>query len=164
MSTTITVIGTIATDPRLVKPAGGGQLCSFRLASDERRYDREKQSWVEGNTNWFGVVTFRGLASHAHESFHKGDRVLVTGKLRIRDWQTGEKRGTSIEIEAEAIGHDVLWGVSTFEKRSKTASVDQQATDENQQTDARQDAADEHGSSEEQPIGDGFTPELSSAA
>ena len=72
MTTTIQVVGTIATDPKLINPASGTQLCSFRLASDERRYDREKKEWVDGDTNWFGVVSFRGLAGHAHESFRKG--------------------------------------------------------------------------------------------
>lgn len=118
MTTIIHVVGTIATDPKLINPASGTQLCSFRLASDERRYDREKQEWVDGDTNWFGVVAFRGLASHAHQSFRKGDRVMVSGRLRMRKWEKDERRGTSIEIEAEALGHDVRWGVSRFEKRT----------------------------------------------
>lgn len=117
MTTTIHVVGTIATDPKLINPASGTQLCSFRLASDERRYDKEKQEWVDGGTNWFGVVAFRRLASHAHESFHKGDRVMVTGRLRMRNWEKDDRKGVSIEIEAEALGHDVRWGVSKFDKR-----------------------------------------------
>lgn len=117
MTTSITVIGTIATDPKLITPAAGTILCSFRLASDERRYDREKKEWIEGNTNWFGVVAFRTIAAHAHESFHKGDRVIVSGRLRMRSWEKEERRGISVEIEADAIGHDVRWGISKFEKR-----------------------------------------------
>lgn len=118
MTTSINVIGTIATDPRLITPNSGTTLCSFRLASDERHYDREQKKWVDGTTNWFGIVCFRSLAEHAHESFKKGDRVIVRGRLRTRDWEKDGKRGTSIEIEAEALGHDVRWGVSRFEKRT----------------------------------------------
>lgn len=119
MTTTIHVIGTIATDPKLITTTPSGKpLCSFRLASDERRYDREKQEWINGGTNWFGVVAFRGLASHAHESFNKGDRIIVTGRLKMRSWEKEERKGVSVEIEAEALGHDVRWGVSKFEKRS----------------------------------------------
>lgn len=117
MTTTISVIGTIATDPKLIQPASGTTLCSFRLASDERRFDKDKQEWIDGNTNWFGVVAFRGLAAHAHESFHKGDRVIVSGRLRMRPWEKEDRRGTSVEIEADGLGHDVRWGVSRFEKR-----------------------------------------------
>lgn len=135
MTTTIQVVGTIATDPKLINPASGTQLCSFRLASDERRYDREKQEWVDGDTNWFGVVAFRGLAGHAHESFRKGDRVLVSGRLRMRKWEKDDRRGTSVEIEAEALGHDVRWGVSRFEKRVGQ-KPDGDAASEGQQDDA----------------------------
>lgn len=117
MTTSITVVGTIATEPKLITPVSGTTLCSFRLASDERRYDKEKKEWIEGNTNWFGVVAFRTIATHAHESFHKGDRVIVSGRLRMRSWEKEDRRGISVEIEADAIGHDVRWGVSKFEKR-----------------------------------------------
>src|SRR5690606_3925213 len=110
---------------RLINPSSGIPLCSFRLASDERRYDRERKEWVEGNTNWFGIVCFRSLAGHAHESFRKADRVIVTGRLKIRKWEKDEKRGTSVEIEAEAIGHDVRWGVTRFEKRLGSAQSSQ---------------------------------------
>jgi len=128
MSTTINVVGTIATDPRLIITASGVPLCVFRIASDERRYDKQQQQWIEGATNWFGVVCFRGMAQHAIESFRKGDRIIVSGRVRVRDWEKDDKKGTSIEIEADAIGHDLRWGVSKFDKRvtgnSKSASTE----------------------------------------
>lgn len=165
MGTTINVVGTIATDPKLIRPSSGVQLCSFRLASDERRYDREQQSWVEGNTNWFGVVVFRSLAGHAHESFKKGDRVLVSGRLRVRKWEKEDRKGISVEIEAEAIGHDVRWGVSRFEKRmGAQLSEDPQAPGELQGTGDPQSI--EHAPHAE-PVerdadasGDGFLPRI----
>ena len=165
MGTTINVVGTIATDPKLIRPSSGVQLCSFRLASDERRYDREQQSWVEGNTNWFGVVVFRSLAGHAHESFKKGDRVLVSGRLRVRKWEKEDRKGISVEIEAEAIGHDVRWGVSRFDKRmGAQLSEDPQAPGELQGTGDPQGV--EHAPHAE-PVerdadasGDGFLPRI----
>lgn len=129
MTTTMSVIGTIATDPKLFHPSGGVPLCSFRLASDERRYDSEQRNWVEGQTNWFGVVCFRGLAANAYASFRKGERVIVHGKVRVRNWSTEDRQGTSIEIEADALGHDVRWGISRFERRAGSAA--QRATQEN---------------------------------
>ena len=50
----------------------------------------------------------------------KGDRVVVTGKLKIRDWENGERTGTTIEIDAEALGHDLMWGSSTFTRSVAT--------------------------------------------
>jgi single-strand DNA-binding protein len=124
MQTTFHVVGTIATDPKLIQAPSGVQLCSFRLASDERRYDRQQQAWIDGTTNWFSVSTFRSLALNAHASFHKGDRVIVSGKLRVRNWEKDEKRGTSVEIEADAVGHDVRWGVSQFQKHAASRTDD----------------------------------------
>lgn len=121
MSNSISVVGTIATTPRFITTQAGLPICSFRLASGDRRYDREKNAWVEGETNWFSVTAFRGLAQNARDSFNKGDRVIVSGRLRVRTWERDERSGTSVELEAEALGHDLRWGVTQFSKRSSTA-------------------------------------------
>ena len=84
------------------------------MAASHRRFDRTANKWVDGETNWFTVTAFRQLAINAAGSVSKGERVLVTGKLRVRDWDNGERAGTSVEIEAEAIGHDLTWGTATF--------------------------------------------------
>ena len=123
MPTPICVVGTIATDLRYSQTGGKAALCSFRLASHERRYDREQAQWVDGEVNWFTIVSFRGLAEHARDSFAKGDRVIVNGRLRIRRWETDEKSGTAVEVEADALGHDLRWGVTSFTKRSTGASA-----------------------------------------
>jgi single-strand DNA-binding protein len=47
-------------------------------------------------------------------SISKGERIMVTGQLRVRDWDNGERAGTSVEIEAESIGHDLNWGTAVF--------------------------------------------------
>ncbi|MBL5975177.1 MAG: single-stranded DNA-binding protein [Candidatus Leucobacter sulfamidivorax] len=117
MSNPITVVGTIATAPKRIVTQSGVVLCSFRVASGDRRYDREQGKWVDGETNWFGVTAFRSLAEHALDSLRKGERIVVFGRLRLRQWESGEKSGLSVEVEAEALGHDLRWGVSRFEKR-----------------------------------------------
>lgn len=60
------------------------------------------------------MTAFRALATNAIGSILKGQRVLVTGRLRIRDWESGEKTGTTIEIDADSLGHDLLFGTSAF--------------------------------------------------
>jgi len=62
----------------------------------------------------FIATAFRQLAINAAGSVSKGERILVTGKLRVRDWDNGERAGTSVEIEADALGHDLCWGNSAF--------------------------------------------------
>lgn len=110
----ITVEGLVATTPRHLVTQDGLAVTSFRLASSSRRFDRALNKWVDGNTNWFTVTAYRTLAINTNESVGKGDRILVSGKLAIRDWDNGERSGTSVEIEASSIGHDLAWGKSVF--------------------------------------------------
>jgi len=114
MAENITVAGLVATTPRHLITADGLPITSFRLASSSRRFDRALSKWVDGETNWYTVTAFRQLAVNAAGSVNKGDRVFVQGVLRVRDWDNGERSGTSIEIEAEAMGHDLTWGSSVF--------------------------------------------------
>jgi single-strand DNA-binding protein len=116
MSDTITVTGLVATVPRHLVTSEGLAICSFRLASTQRRFDRSKDRWIDAETNWYTISTFRQLATNAAGSISKGERVIATGRLRIREWENGEKSGTTIEIEADAIGHDLSWGTATFSR------------------------------------------------
>lgn len=116
MSEQISVSGIIATDPRPHTTKEGLSIVSFRLASNSRYFDRAKNEWVSSLTNWFTVVAFRQLADNCAHSLAKGDRVLVNGKLKIRDWDNGERSGTSVEIDADAIGLDLNFGTGTLDR------------------------------------------------
>lgn len=114
----ISITGLVATTPRHLVTAEGLPITSFRLASAYRRFDRTTMSWVEGDTNWFTITSFGQLAINTATSISKGDRVIVSGNVRVRDWDNGEITGTSVEIEAETIGHDLVWGTSTYTRTS----------------------------------------------
>ena len=114
MSESFTVSGLVATTPRHLVTQEGLPITSFRLASSKRRFDRTKKTWVDGETNWFTVTCFRQLAINTASSVSKGDRVCTSGRLKVRDWDNGERTGTSVEIEADVIGHDLSWGNSVF--------------------------------------------------
>ncbi len=114
MSEFITVTGLVATTPRHLVTQDGLPITSFRLAAAHRRFDRKENKWVDGETNWYTITAFRQLAINAAGSISKGERVLITGKLRVRDWDNGERAGTSVEVEADSIGHDINWGTSVF--------------------------------------------------
>lgn len=110
----ITVSGLVATTPRHLVTADGLPITSFRLASSNRRFDPVKMAWVDGDTNWYTITSFKTLAINTAGSVNKGDRIFVQGNIRVRDWDNGERSGTSVEIEAIAIGHDLAWGTSNF--------------------------------------------------
>ena len=117
-------MGLVATTPRHLVTQDGLPITSFRLASSFRKYDRVKNKWVDAETNWFTVTSFRQLAVNTATSISKGDRVLVIGKLRVRDWDNGERAGTSVEVEAESIGHDLVWGSSSFVRTVQVRETD----------------------------------------
>jgi single-strand DNA-binding protein len=114
MTDTITIKGLVATTPRHITTSDGLDITSFRLASSQRRYDRTSQRWIDSDTNWYTISSFRNLAKHVAESVNKGDRVILTGRLRIRDWENTDRSGTTVEIEADALGHDLSWGTATY--------------------------------------------------
>jgi single-strand DNA-binding protein len=110
----ITLTGLVATTPRHILTSEGLSITSFRLASTQRRFDRSVERWIDGETNWYTITSFRQLALNCSTSIEKGQRVLVTGRLRIREWDNGERVGTTIDIEAESVGHDLSWGTARF--------------------------------------------------
>ena len=124
MSENISVAGLVATTPRHLVTQDGLPITSFRLAASSRRYDRQQSKWVDGETNWYTVTSFRQLAINCASSINKGERVLITGKLHIRDWDNGERAGTSVEIEADHIGHDLMWGSAAFTRTVLVAETD----------------------------------------
>lgn len=122
MTNQIAVTGTIATEPRLITHPNKAPWCSFRIAVNNRYYDPETRSWVATQTDWFNVHTWRSLARNAAASLKKGERIVVRGKLRIRNWEKDDRSGTAVEIEADSLGHDLLWGTSVFTKSPKNDS------------------------------------------
>lgn len=133
MTDHISLVGTVATEPKRVETRSG-LLVSMRVVSQTRRIDRTTNDWVNGHANWVTVNAYRSLAEHVAESVHKGERIIVRGRLRIDDWQSqnGEQRGTTVIIDADSIGHDLQFGTSRFTKtvQAKGAGEAQSAANE----------------------------------
>jgi single-strand DNA-binding protein len=160
MSDIITLTGVVATPPRSLTTSEGLAITSFRLASSQRRFDRAQEKWVEGDTNWYTITTFRQLAANSAISVKKGERIVVTGRVRIRDWSNGEKAGTSVDIEADAVGHDLSWGTASFSRNVIVSQTEgQQATASQAQA-----TAGEFPTAAEQAAADGMTPATAPAA
>lgn len=116
MTETLTIAGVVATPIRDITTSEGLRIASFRLAANQRRFDRSAGRWIDTETNWYTITAFRRLAEHIAASFQKGQRVLVHGRVRVRSWENGERTGTTVEIEAESAGHDLRWGDSQFSR------------------------------------------------
>lgn len=131
MAEYITVRGVVGTEVESRLTNGGTQTANFRLASSERRLENDQ--WVDKSTNWYRVEAYRYLANNIGQSLKKGDRVIVTGKLRLRQWVREDgHQVTSPEIDAESIGHDLKWGTAKYSRNIATrSSVDENAASEN---------------------------------
>lgn len=127
MTEVLTVVGRVATDPVRGQTRGGIAVTNFRLASTHRRLDPVTQTWVDGETNWFSIAAFRQLGEHAKASLRCGDSVIVTGRLKIRNWESNGKNGTSVDIEADAIGHDLRWGTTAYLRTPRASAAESQA-------------------------------------
>lgn len=118
-----TVTGTVVTDITTRTTPTGHLVTSFRVAVNPRRFDRATNSWIDQESSYFSVSCWRQMGENAAASLKKGDPVLIAGKLRIRQWEEAGKQGTSVELEASAIGHDLARGVSNFERHRKVTDL-----------------------------------------
>jgi len=103
--TTITVIGNLVADPELRFTPSGSAVANFTIASTPRTFDRNSNEWKDGETLFLRAAVWKEAAENVAESLTKGMRVIVTGRLKSRSYETkeGEKR-TVIELEVDEIG------------------------------------------------------------
>jgi len=106
---TVTLVGNVTRDPELRFISSGQATASFGLAVNRRWQNRQTQEWEE-QVSFFDVVVWRELAENVSESITKGMRVVVTGRLDQRSWETqeGDKR-TKIEISADEVAPSLRW-------------------------------------------------------
>jgi single-strand DNA-binding protein len=121
--TTIQISGNVATDVRHVQTDTGLHIASFRLATTPSRFDPAQKAWVDQPTSYYSVTCFRFLAQNVAESLQKGEPVVVTGTLRIKEWESNDRTGKDAEITAVAVGHDLNRGVSGFRRVMRSRLV-----------------------------------------
>lgn len=115
--TSITVTGNLTNDPELRFTPGGSAVANFTIASTPRAFDAKSKAWVDGETLFLRASVWRGAAEHVAESLAKGMRVIVTGVLKSRTYETkaGEKR-TVIELGVEEIGPSLRYATAAVRR------------------------------------------------
>ncbi|MDQ6911134.1 MAG: single-stranded DNA-binding protein [Actinomycetota bacterium] len=133
--TPITVVGNVSDEPSDRLTQSGKLVANFRVASTPRRFDKASNSYVDSETLWLGVVCWQSLARNVLTSIKKGQPVVVTGRLVSREFVKDEQRKVRFEIIADAVGHNLARGTSTFEKAQRvgitSAAVDEDGVPEN---------------------------------
>ena len=118
-----TIVGGLGKPPELRFTQGGQAICSFGVAVSRRWQDKQTQEWKE-ETSWFNVVAWGQLGENCAATLDKGTRVVVTGRLTQRSWETpdGDKR-SAVEIIADAVGPDLRWATATVARNERTDST-----------------------------------------
>ncbi|WP_079086826.1 single-stranded DNA-binding protein [Streptomyces silvensis] len=118
--TMVTVVGNVATTP-VFRELPSGPVTRFRIAVTSRHFDRARNAWADGHTNFFTVWARRTLGLNAQSSLSVGEPVVVRGRLRVRDEERGGQHWQSADIDAHTIGHDLARGTSAFRRAGKPA-------------------------------------------
>jgi single-strand DNA-binding protein len=124
---TVVLVGNITRDPELRFTPSGQPTASFGLAVNRRWQNRQTQEWEEA-TSFFDIVCWQSLAENASESLHRGARIIVTGRLDQRSWETndGEKR-SKVEVTADEIGPSLRWASAEIKKNERKGPGDPNA-------------------------------------
>jgi len=136
--TTICVIGNLTNDPELRFTPGGDAVANFTVASTPRTFDAKSKEWKDGESLFLRAAVWREAAENVAESLTKGMRVIVSGRLKSRSYETkeGEKR-TVIELEVDEIGPSLKYAnakVNRTQRSDKGGGNQQQPPTTQQQT------------------------------
>jgi single-strand DNA-binding protein len=119
--TPITVVGNLTADPELRFTPSGAAVANFTVASTPRTFDRQSNEWRDGEALFLNCSVWRQAAENAAESLTRGMRVIVTGRLKARSYETreGEKR-TVFEIDVDEVGPSMKYATAKVTKTSRS--------------------------------------------
>ena len=119
--TVITVVGNLVDDPELRFTPSGAAVANFRIASTPRTFDKQTNDWKDGDSLFLSCSVWRQAAENVAESLQRGMRVVVTGRLKSRTYETreGEKR-TVFEIEVEEVGPSLKYATAKVTRTTRS--------------------------------------------
>ena len=123
----VTISGNVGNDPSKGLTKAGLATLNFRVASSNGYWDRNTGAWAGEGTSWYAVSAFGKLAENARGSLRSGDAVVITGRIKIKAWESNGRSGEDVEIVADAIGHDLNKGTSAFVRRIKADARSEEA-------------------------------------
>lgn len=122
---TVTLAGYVATEPVYRTVGESTPLVSMRVAWNTRYLDRATGEWRDGRPSFANVKCWRGLANNVAPSLRKGEAIVVSGRLRIHEYEDRDGRPRiGVDIEADAIGHDLSRGITHFQRTLRSGGTD----------------------------------------
>jgi single-strand DNA-binding protein len=128
---TLTAEGTLVGDPELRFTPSGVAVAKWRIACNERKFDKTTQEWTTASTTFLTGSCWRTLAENVAESLRKGDLITVTGSLRMREWESDDgQRHTAYEIDAHTMGPALMFTTASLNRDRKRPAGDTTAADD----------------------------------
>lgn len=118
----VTLTGNVAAEPRQFTFDDGVKVTSLRVLTSHRYFDKKTGQWTDGEKVCFAVRCWRALGDNVAQSVKIGHPVVVSGKLRIREFGPESDRRFMAEVEASSVGHDLRWGTGSFTKPERGAA------------------------------------------
>ena len=118
--TNITVVGNLTNDPELKFTPSGAAVANFTVASTPRTFDRQTNEWKDGEALFIRCDAWRQLAENVASSLQKGQRVIVTGALKVRNYERQDgSKGTSVEMTVDEIGPSLRFATASVTRAAR---------------------------------------------
>lgn len=109
----------VGADPELRFSPSGVAVCNVRAVASSRK-KMDNGDWVDDKTTWVTLTAFKELAQNIAESVAKGDLITATGRLHVENWESGDKKGTSVSVLVDSIGPSLKYATAKVSKTERT--------------------------------------------
>lgn len=111
-----TVVGNLTADPEVRFTPSGVAVAAFTVAVNPRTFDRQSGEWKDGEPSFMRCQAWRQLGEHVAESLHKGDRVIVTGRLSEERWEKDGQQRSAWRLTADAVGAELSYATASVNR------------------------------------------------
>jgi single-strand DNA-binding protein len=119
-----TLVGNMGGEPELRFTPNGVAVCKFSVAVTPRVRDRESNEWKDGEATWYNCTAWRELGEHVAETLVRGTRVIVKGRLSLRQYEAKDgSKGASLDLEVDAVGPELRYATAKVTKAGKSSNT-----------------------------------------
>lgn len=121
MTATVSLVGNTVADPEIRETKTGRANARFNLAVNRRWQNQQSKEWEE-ETSFFTVICWGDLATNVQDTVTKGMRVVVTGRLRQRSWETDGQKRSVVEVVADEVGPSLRWATADVKRNERSSA------------------------------------------
>lgn len=119
----VSLVGVAVSEVRTATTESGHSMARFRLVCRPRRFDAATGTFIDHDPSYVTVLCWRQLAEHVTTSVRRGDQVLVTGRMRVREWEHEGRLRISVEVDAQSVGLDLNRAPANLQRHTAAAAA-----------------------------------------